>query len=89
MRRLPPLKSLQAFEAAGRRLSFTDAASELNVTPGAISQQIRLLEELTQTLPNRTAFWHTLAQTYAEHDLNESALRARETAANLNPEWNP
>jgi O-antigen ligase len=50
---------------------------------------IRLLEELTQTLPNRTAFWHTLAQTYAEHDLNESAIKARETAANLNPEWDP
>ena len=45
MNRLPPLKSLQAFEVAGRHLSFTDAARELNVTPGAISQQIRLLEE--------------------------------------------
>ena len=45
MNRLPPLKSLQAFEAAGRQLSFTDAAHELNVTPGAISQQIRLLED--------------------------------------------
>ena len=45
MKRLPPLKSLQAFEAAGRHLSFTLAAQELSVTPGAISQQIRLLEE--------------------------------------------
>ena len=45
MKRLPPLKSLQAFEAAGRHLSFTEAAHELNVTPGAISQQIRALEE--------------------------------------------
>ena len=45
MNNLPPLKSLQAFEAAGRHLSFTDAANELNVTPGAISQQIRLLED--------------------------------------------
>jgi len=45
MNRLPPLKSLQAFEVAGRHLSFTEAAQELNVTPGAISQQIRLLEE--------------------------------------------
>jgi len=45
MNRLPPLKSLQAFDAAGRYLSFTEAARELNVTPGAISQQIRLLEE--------------------------------------------
>ena len=45
MNRLPPLKSLQAFEAAGRHLSFTLAAREMNVTPGAVSQQIRLLEE--------------------------------------------
>jgi LysR family glycine cleavage system transcriptional activator len=48
MKRLPPLKSLQAFEAAGRHLSFTEAARELNVTPGAISQQIRLLEEFLE-----------------------------------------
>lgn len=49
MKRLPPLKSLQAFESAGRHLSFTEAARELNVTPGAISQQIRLLEEFLET----------------------------------------
>jgi len=49
MIRLPPLKSLQAFESAARQLSFTLAAQELNVTPGAISQQIRLLEEFLET----------------------------------------
>lgn len=49
MNRLPPLKSLQVFESAGRHLSFTGAAQELNVTPGAISQQIRLLEEFLET----------------------------------------
>lgn len=43
--RLPPLNALRAFEAAARRLSFTKAAEELSVTPGAISQQIRHLEE--------------------------------------------
>lgn len=48
MNKLPPLKSLLAFEAAGRHLSFTDAAHELNVTPGAISQQIRQLEEFLE-----------------------------------------
>ncbi len=48
MNRLPPLKSLQAFEAAGRHLSFTEAARELNVTPGAISQQIRMLEDFLE-----------------------------------------
>lgn len=44
MSRLPPLKSLQAFEAAARHLSFKRAAEELNVTPTAISHRIRTLE---------------------------------------------
>ncbi|GAB4067477.1 LysR substrate-binding domain-containing protein [Ancylobacter sonchi] len=45
MRRLPPLGSLRAFEAAARLESFKDAAAELGVTPTAISHQVRLLEE--------------------------------------------
>lgn len=45
MRRLPPLATLRAFEAAARHLSFKQAAAELAVTPTAISHQIRLLEE--------------------------------------------
>lgn len=44
-RRLPPLNALRAFEVAARHLSFTKAAEELHVTPGAISQQIKALEE--------------------------------------------
>ena len=44
------MKSLQAFEAAGRHLSFTEAARELSVTPGAISQQIRMLEDFLETM---------------------------------------
>lgn len=40
----PSLKSLRAFEAAARHLSFTRAAEELFVTPGAISQQVAALE---------------------------------------------
>ena len=47
--RMPPLNALRAFEAAARRLSFTKAADELNVTPGAISQQIRQLEDYAGT----------------------------------------
>src|SRR2546423_14170248 len=43
--RLPSLNGLRAFEAAARHLSFTTAASELNVTQTAISHQIRRLEE--------------------------------------------
>ena len=42
--RLPSLNGLRAFEAAARHLSFTAAASELNVTQTAISHQIRRLE---------------------------------------------
>src|SRR3712207_2952858 len=45
MRKLPPLATLRAFEAAARHLSFKRAADELAVTPTAISHQIRLLEE--------------------------------------------
>lgn len=43
--RLPPLASLRAFEAAARHLSFAKAAEELLVTPGAVSQQVKLLED--------------------------------------------
>ena len=43
--RLPSLNGLRAFEAAARHLSFTTAATELNVTQTAISHQIRRLEE--------------------------------------------
>jgi len=42
---LPSLTALVAFEATSRHLSFRQAARELSVTPGAISHQIRALEE--------------------------------------------
>ena len=41
---LPPLNPLRAFEAAARHLSFTFAARELHVTPGAVGQQVQALE---------------------------------------------
>jgi len=44
----PPLNALRAFESAGRHLSFTKAAAELNVTPAAISHQVKALEELLE-----------------------------------------
>lgn len=46
MSAMPPLSALRAFEAAARHLSLTRAAEELHVTPGALSHQIRGLEEL-------------------------------------------
>ena len=42
-----PLNALRAFEATARKLSFAEAAEELGVTPGAVSQQVQKLEELT------------------------------------------
>ena len=43
--RLPPLNALRAFEAAARHMSFKKAAKELHVTAGAVSHQVKLLEE--------------------------------------------
>ena len=43
-RNLPPLKALYVFEVAARLQRFTRAAEVLNVTHGAVSKQIRLLE---------------------------------------------
>jgi LysR family glycine cleavage system transcriptional activator len=42
---LPPLPSLQAFEAIARRRSFALAASELHLTPSAVSHQVARLED--------------------------------------------
>lgn len=42
---LPPLNALRTFEAAARLLNFSRAADELNVTPSAVSHQIRDLED--------------------------------------------
>jgi LysR family transcriptional regulator, glycine cleavage system transcriptional activator len=49
MRRLPSLSALRSFEEASRTLNFTKAAQTLHVTQGAISRQIRLLEEYLGT----------------------------------------
>lgn len=51
---LPSLNALAAFEAVARQLNVTRAAEELNVTPGAVSKQVRHLEdELGRTLLRR------------------------------------
>lgn len=42
---LPPLNALRVFEAAARHRSFVRAAKELHVTPAAVSQQIKFLED--------------------------------------------
>ena len=62
-RSLPPLNALRAFEAFGRRGRMTLAADELCVTHGAISRQIRQLEDhlgaLTEGPRNRLALTET------------------------------
>ena len=45
LRHIPGLQSLKAFDASARHLNFTRAATELNVTPAAVSHQIKELEE--------------------------------------------
>jgi LysR family transcriptional regulator, glycine cleavage system transcriptional activator len=45
-RTLLPLNALRVFDAAARHLSFTRAADELAVTPAAVGQQIRALEDM-------------------------------------------
>ncbi|MBB5516749.1 LysR family glycine cleavage system transcriptional activator [Rubricella aquisinus] len=57
MSKLPHVTWLRAFEAAARHSSFSGAAEELNLTPAAVSQHIRLLErhlgvELFKRLPH-------------------------------------
>lgn len=49
MNKYPPMNALLAFEAAARFQSFTRAAQELNVTTGAIGQQIKKLEQWLDT----------------------------------------
>ncbi len=68
---LPPLNALRAFEAAARHLSLTKAARELHVTPGALSHQIRTLEEylavsLFQRLPRAVALPWTAKRLHAD-----------------------
>lgn len=48
-RPLPPLNALRAFEASARLRSLTRAANELCVTHGAVSQQVKILEEYLNT----------------------------------------
>jgi len=43
-----PLGALRVFEAVASKLSFSDAAEALNVTPAAVSQQIKSLEDYLQ-----------------------------------------
>jgi LysR family glycine cleavage system transcriptional activator len=74
-RSLPPLNALRAFEAAARHLSLVRAANELNVTPAAISHQVRLLENHIGSLVferNRRGLALTEAGTAGLRDVREA-----------------
>ncbi|SCY46247.1 transcriptional regulator GcvA [Microvirga guangxiensis] len=69
-RRLPPLNSLRAFEAAARHLSFEKAGDEIAVTASAVGQQIKTLEgwlgrPLFMRLPAKGVALTPLGQRYA------------------------
>ncbi len=70
-RRLPPLNALRAFEAAARHLSFTLAAEELNVTPAAVSHQVKALEDLLDV-----PLFHRLTRALRLTDAGQAALPA-------------
>lgn len=90
MYRLPSLLGLRAFEAAARHLSFTRAAEELHVTQGAVSHQIRALEEelgypLFRRLPRRVVLTEegqllaqSLSAAFEEVDAALASLRRRQ-----------
>ena len=72
--RLPSLSGLRAFEATARNLSVTLAADELSVTPGAVSLQIRDLEEalgvrLFERKPRRLILTEDGAVSYTHLDV--------------------
>lgn len=68
-RNLPPLSALRAFDSAARHLSFKRAAEELHVTPAAISQQIKSLEEFAGT-----PLFHRLTRALALTEAGRQAL---------------
>ncbi|MEO1975123.1 MAG: LysR substrate-binding domain-containing protein [Paracoccaceae bacterium] len=87
----PPLQTLRAFEATGRLLSMALAAAELNVTPGAVSRQIRTLEDdlgvrlfrrMTRSLAlteEGAALHQVVSRSLAELTREAERLRAKDT----------
>jgi LysR family glycine cleavage system transcriptional activator len=86
-RKLPPLNSLRAFDAAARHLSFTRAANELFVTQAAVSHQIKALEEFLGVklfirrnrqlvlTPEGQAYWPTIRRIFEQ--LGEATERLK------------
>jgi LysR family glycine cleavage system transcriptional activator len=89
--RLPPMKSLIAFEAAARHGSFTQGALEIGITTSAVSHHIRQLEEfLGVPLFNRHAGHAVLTvagQTYAREVEPAFAMLANATSIIAPQSW--
>lgn len=82
MSALPPISSLQAFEAVARRRSFALAAAELHLTPSAISHQITRLEsQLDIRLFERSAHGVRLSPAGEHYLLRVSAALSAISAA--------
>jgi len=91
--KLPPLTTLAAFETSARHGSFKNAAQELGVTPGAVSHQIKSLEEeLGVSLFNRhhrgveitregKELFRVLEQSFSEISTTLSNIRKSEQKA--------
>ncbi len=89
MTQLPPLNSLRAFDASGRRLSFRAAADELGVTQGAVAQHVRQLEAhlevtLFERVPKGLAFTSVGRSYHAR--IAEIFAELRSATAELKPE---
>jgi LysR family glycine cleavage system transcriptional activator len=87
-----PLNGLRVFDAAARHLSFTRAADELAVTPAAVGQQIRALEDMLGVVLFRRTPKGLELTPEAENGLNavragflqfEEAVRAMQAAAGV------
>ena len=77
-RRFPGLGPLRTFEAAARHLSFTRAADELGVTPGAVSVQVRAIEDALGV----RLFWRT-SRSVRLTGAGETVLRAAREALDV------
>jgi len=86
--RLPSLLSLRAFEAAARLGSFKEAANELAVTPGAVSQQIKSLEADLQVplFVRKTRAIHLTPEGQRlQPTISEAFLRIRQSVDDVRP----
>lgn len=91
-RHLPSLGALATFEVAAKHLSFTLAGKELNITQGAVSQQIRLLEKALD-VPLFIRKHNALELTPAGSDLFSAVAAGLDTISEgvglLNPQTEP